>query len=78
MPHQDDGVPEPNGDKLGWWHTVASIASAMFGVRSSRGRVRDFGKGKLSQFIIVGIVMIAAFVTTLVLIVRLLLRNAGL
>lgn len=73
--------PDGNGDKpasLTLWQTMRSVAASMFGVQSRRNRERDFTQGKAFHFIVVGLVMLGLFVGVLVLIVKLLLRNAGL
>ncbi|SEQ66946.1 Protein of unknown function [Solimonas aquatica] len=62
---------------LSWWQTVASIASAMFGVQSSQSRKRDFAKGKVWHFVFFGVLMVAAFIAVLLVVVRTMLHNAG-
>lgn len=58
--------------------TIASVLAAAFGVQSSANRQRDFKHGKARNFIIAGAVFTALFVLSLVLVVRLVLRHAGL
>jgi len=53
--------------------TFKSVTAAFFGVQSNKNREQDFGQGKLSHFIIVGIVCVIAFITALVLVVNLVL-----
>jgi hypothetical protein len=60
------------------WQTIVSVAAAFFGVQSSKNRRRDFSRGKASHFIIMGVVMTIVFITTLVVIVKLVLHHAGL
>lgn len=60
------------------WQTAASVAASFFGVQSSRNRERDFSRGKAGHFIAIGIVMTALFALTVLLGVKLLLRDAGL
>jgi hypothetical protein len=62
----------------GLGQTVGSVLAAAFGVQSSANRQRDFKHGKARNFIIAGLVFTALFVLTLVLVVRLVLRHAGL
>jgi hypothetical protein len=59
------------------WQTIASVSAAFFGVQSSKNRERDFKHGKAAHFIVVGLVATAAFVTVVILAVRLALRQAG-
>ncbi len=46
--------------------TFKSVASAFFGVQSNKNREKDFTQGKLSHFIIVGIISIIIFITALI------------
>ena len=56
---------------------VGSPLAAAFGVQSSRNRERDFTSGKLSHFIIAGIVFTILFVVGMVMVVRLVLSTAA-
>lgn len=60
------------------WETVKSVNAAFIGVQSSKNRERDFTKGKASHFIVIGIIMTAAFVFVVLFAVKLVLKNAGL
>ncbi|HEY9547335.1 MAG TPA: DUF2970 domain-containing protein [Solimonas sp.] len=60
------------------WQTMTSVAASMFGVQSSKNRRRDFTHGNPLHFIVVGLLMVGLFITVLVVIVRLVLHNAGL
>lgn len=53
--------------------TFKSVAAAFFGVQSNKNREKDFSQGKLSHFIIVGIISVALFIATLIFIVSLVL-----
>lgn len=57
--------------------TIISVLASFFGVQSHENRVRDFSAGKPMVFIVVAIVLTVVFVLTLVSIVKLILRNAG-
>lgn len=59
------------------WQTISSVAASFFGVQSARNRQRDFSRGKPVHFIIVGLLMTAAFVLVIWVAVRLALRSAG-
>ncbi|HCH68934.1 MAG TPA: hypothetical protein DE042_00270, partial [Colwellia sp.] len=50
-------------------NTVKSVAAAFFGVQSNKNRERDFSQGKLSHFIIVGIIGVFIFIAVLIAIV---------
>lgn len=49
--------------------TAKSVAAAFLGVQSEANRRRDFAQGKLSHFIIVGILGVIIFIGALLLIV---------
>lgn len=48
-----------------------SVAAAFFGVQSNKNRKKDFAQGKLSHFIIVGIISVIIFISILILVVNL-------
>ena len=55
--------------------TIKSVASAFLGVQSNKNREKDFTQGKLSHFIIVGIVGVIIFIATLVAVVTLVIPD---
>lgn len=57
--------------------TVFSVLASFFGVQGDKNRERDFSSGKPMVFIGVAIVLTVLFVLSLILIVKLMLRNAG-
>lgn len=57
-------------------NTIKSVAAAFFGVQSNKNRERDFSQGKLSHFIIVGILGVFIFIAVLVAIVALVIPNS--
>jgi hypothetical protein len=66
---------ERSGTGLG--RVARSVLSAFFGVQSNRNRERDFTHGKLSHFVLVGLVATTLFVLLVVGVVRLVLHLAG-
>ncbi|NQZ23421.1 MAG: DUF2970 domain-containing protein [Colwellia sp.] len=52
---------------------IKSVGAAFIGVQSNKNRERDFSEGKLSHFIIVGIVCVVIFIGALVAVVSLVL-----
>ena len=54
---------------------IKSIASAFIGVQSDKNGERDFQEGKLSHFIIVGIICVFTFVACLIVIVNLVIPS---
>tara|TARA_B100000809_G_C14704042_1_gene375240 strand:+ start:338 stop:565 length:228 start_codon:yes stop_codon:yes gene_type:complete len=53
--------------------TAKSVGAAFFGVQSDNNRERDFNHGKLSHFIIAGIIGAAIFISVLIAVVSLVL-----
>ncbi|KXJ53847.1 DUF2970 domain-containing protein [Cognaticolwellia aestuarii] len=53
--------------------TFKSVGAAFFGVQSNKNRERDFTQGKLSHFIIAGIIAVVVFIAALIAIVNLVL-----
>mgnify|MGYP000092984348 CR=1 FL=1 len=74
----NESNPKPPAVKPpGLLDTVLSVLASFFGVQSHENRVRDFSAGKPMVFIVVAIVLTVVFVLTLVTVVKLMLRNAG-
>lgn len=59
------------------WQVIKSVNASFLGVQSSANRKRDFTHGKPLPFIIVGLVMTAAFILVVWLAVKLALSSAG-
>ncbi|MGQ0622188.1 MAG: DUF2970 domain-containing protein [Panacagrimonas sp.] len=56
---------------------IGSVLASFFGVQSSKNRERDFTRGNARRFIILGVVMTVIFVLSVLTVVRLVLRSAG-
>ncbi len=54
-----------------------SVLWAFIGVQKSKNHERDFKHGKPSQYIIVGLIAVAIFISVLVLIVQFVISLAG-
>ena len=63
--------------RLTFWQLLKSTLSAFIGVQSNANRERDFRHGKISQFILVGLLFGLIFVLTIVGVVQLVLHFAG-
>jgi len=61
----DDSKPK----KLSLLQVIRSVLSAAIGVQSSKNRQRDFEGGNLKAYIIVGLVVVAVFISTLIIVV---------
>lgn len=66
-----------DSDGLTLWQVTQSVLAAFFGVQKDSVRARDLSRGKPHQFIIIGLVVTVLFILTLVAVVALVLRVAG-
>ena len=57
-------------------NTFKSVASAFIGVQSNKNREKDFTQGKLSHFVIVGIISVIIFISALILVVNLVMPTS--
>ncbi len=64
-------------DKLSFGALMLSVLSAFLGVQSNANRERDFSKGRLSHFIIIGLLFALIFILTVVGVVNLVMHLAG-
>ncbi|EPJ43159.1 MAG: hypothetical protein OFPI_44160 [Osedax symbiont Rs2] len=60
--------------KLSWLHMLLSVCSAFFGVQSDKNRSADFTSGRLWPFIVMGFVVVVAFIFVLVIAVKIVLN----
>jgi hypothetical protein len=73
-----DGPESPGGKpSLSFFQIVGSTLAAAFGVQSSRNRQRDFSHGRVSHFIVAGVIFTVLFVLAVIFVVRLVLSSAG-
>ena len=63
--------------ELSFWQLLKSTLSAFIGVQSNANRERDFRHGKISQFVLMGLLFGLVFVLTIVGVVQLVLHFAG-
>ncbi|AUB77961.1 DUF2970 domain-containing protein [Spiribacter aquaticus] len=72
--------PQPSGDRparVSLWQALKSTAAAAFGVQTEAARQRDFSHGNPAHFIIAGLIFTVVFVVVLLVIVNLVLSQAG-
>lgn len=73
------GSPDPSREKKPTLiQEISSVLAAFFGVQSGRNRERDFSRGNAKRFIVLGLVLTAVFVLTVLTVVRLVMARAGL
>ncbi len=70
--------PVAEAQRVTLWQTAGSVLWSFFGVQSRRNWARDFTYGNAGTFILVGLALASAFVLSLLLVVKLILRGAGL
>lgn len=63
--------------KPGFWQVTQSILAAAFGVQTEEARKRDFTRGNPLAYIIGGTIFTVLLIVALVVIVNLVLRQAG-
>jgi uncharacterized membrane protein len=56
-------------------NTFKSVAAAFFGVQNNSNRKRDFSEGKLSHFIIAGLLAVLIFIICLIAVVSLVMPS---
>ncbi len=66
-----------NQPPLSFFELVKSVLMAFLGVQSNQNRERDFARGKLSHFIIIGLALGLLFILIIVGVVRLVMNLAG-
>lgn len=52
----------PSEDRQSIWSVVRSVAASMFGVQSAANREKDFAKGRIGAYIVVGLVFTLLFI----------------
>lgn len=72
----DQDADQKTGE-ISFGQLLKSVISAFFGVQSNANRERDFKHGKLSHFVMIGLLMGLLFVLTLVAVVQLVLHFAA-
>lgn len=58
--------------------TLKSVLWGLFGVQSARNRERDFSRGKPMHYVVIGLLVTLLFILGVSLVVKLILRSAGL
>ena len=66
----DQAKRHESNESMSFLQTTQSVLWAMLGVQSKRNARRDFSKGKLSHFVIIGIGFTLIFILTLVSVIR--------
>ncbi len=56
-----------------WLQALQSVLAAMFGVQTAKNRQRDFSSVSPWKFVVMGLVMTAVFILSIVLIVQMVL-----
>jgi hypothetical protein len=72
-----DPSPTPEQRDATWGEVIRAVASSFLGIRKGQAMRKDTVEIRPHQVIVVGVVLAALFVLTLVLVVRLIIRLAG-
>ena len=65
------------GKKPGIGSVILSTLSAFIGIQSSKNRERDFAKGNFKAYVISGLIFTVLFISSIVMLVKFVIRNAG-
>ena len=63
--------------KLSFFQMFFSTMAAMVGIQTKANLERDFEQGSAGNFVVIGIILVAIFIFTLVKVVGIVLDNAG-
>ena len=63
--------------KPGILNVIISVLAAMIGIQSEKNRERDFTKGDITNYLFVGVIVVAIFIFTLISFVNSILEDAG-
>jgi len=78
MEHPQRYAVATEAEQVTLLQTIGSVLASFFGVQSSKNWARDFSHGNALTFIMVGVALAGCFVLTLLTVVKLILRHAGL
>lgn len=68
---------DSKNESMSFGALLLSVMSAFLGVQSNANRERDFSKGKLSHFIIIGLLLGLVFILVVVGVVSLVMKLAA-
>ncbi len=71
-----DSKTNKNNKQNSLFTTAKSVSAAFFGVQSNQNREQDFNHGKISHFIIVGILGVVVFVGILIVVVSIVIPSS--
>ena len=78
MGDKENNPEQPESQQsLGFWQVVFSTLASFFGVQSQKNRERDFQHGNPAAFITAGLILTVLFILTVVAVVRMVLKSAG-
>lgn len=63
--------------KHGFMDVLKSTLAAALGVQSNKNRERDFTHGSIKTFAIAGVIFTVVFIAAVIMVVKLVLKNAG-
>ena len=73
----NDSNQTPPQKDISFGKLLMSVLSAFLGVQSDANRQRDFSSGKLSHFIIIGLMLGLAFILIVIGVVQVVMKLAG-
>ena len=75
--NDDNRDQDKSRQKLGFLDILKSTLAGALGVQSNKNRERDFNHGSIKVYAIAGVIFTVVFITTVVIVVKIVLRNAG-
>lgn len=76
--HQESKIKSNSESEIespGLFSMIGSVLAAMIGIQTEEQRKQDFTKGKVTHFIVIGIIMVIIFIVTLINIVDSILKE---
>ena len=68
---------QTSSQSISFGKLLMSVLSAFFGVQSNANRQRDFSNGKLSHFILIGLLLGLTFILIVIAVVQIVMKLAG-
>lgn len=75
--NDDNRDQDKHPPKLGFMDILKSTLAGALGVQSNKNRERDFKHGSIKVYALAGLIFTVAFIATVVIVVKIVLRNAG-
>lgn len=75
--NQTDSAADKKSQQPNFRAIVMSTLAAAIGIQSNKNRERDFVHGNIKVYAVAGLIFTALFISSIVLLVKLVIKNAG-